>query len=248
MSLGMNLCPAQAAPPGMLPNVSALQQKLRDNATGPSGSARQTAREVKASPVYNVPSDTRQSANWIQRGLARLGEVIGSLLNPKAMPNLNAPTAQIGNGLTVVMWGILVAVVLVGLGLVIRHFRWTKRTKIRAGGLLEEDEPDRSADEWLLRADALEREGRHREAVRCLYLASLARIDEAGVARFIRAETNWEHLRRIEASSKRPSGLDFRSPTQRFDRIWYGHQVEGSRDVAIARQNYEEICQQLAVA
>jgi hypothetical protein len=112
------------------------------------------------------------------------------------------------------------------------------------GGILEDDEPERTADQWLLQAEKLEAEGKYREAVRCLYLACLVRYDDGRVARFRRHETNWEHLYRIEGSSLNP-GLDFRTPTQRFDKVWYGYQVNGPSDVQEFREVYQRLCDQL---
>jgi hypothetical protein len=74
--------------------------------------------------------------------------------------------------------------------------------------------------------------------VRCLYLACLLRLDDAGVARFDRSETNWEHLYRIERSPSKPTGLGFRAPTIAFDRVWYGHNVRGLSDVHEFRMWY----------
>ena len=110
----------------------------------------------------------------------------------------------------------------------------------RKAVLVEEEEAPRSADAWLDEANALIAQGRFREAVRGLYVAGLMRFDEAGVARFDRHQTNWEHLRRIEASPKRPPGTDVRAATGRFDRVWYGHldatAEDARRDARVVRR------------
>ena len=148
------------------------------------------------------------------------------------------------------MWGILILAVIAFLIFAFRKFNWgvaSKLRKKRVGGLLDDDEPDRSADEWLEQADRLAAEGEFRKAVRCLYLACLVRIDEAGVARFIRAETNWEHLHRIEASTKSPESFQFRTITQKFDLIWYGFRTQGQPDVQEFRAFYVELCKILNI-
>ena len=114
--------------------------------------------------------------------------------------------------------------------------------------MLEDDEPERSLDEWLAEADTLQAQGRYREAVRALYLASLLRFDEARVARFQRGQTNWEHLTRIEASPTMPKDLDFRATTRLFDRIWYGRIVRGKEDVDQFRAWYLNITNTLRAA
>ncbi len=107
--------------------------------------------------------------------------------------------------------------------------------------MLDEDEPERTLDEYLELADKLVSEQRFREAVRCLYLACLLRLDEERVIRFHRGQTNWEHLARFESSPKRPPGLDLRSPTQAFDLIWYGMRPTGLEDVEKFRQWYQQV-------
>jgi hypothetical protein len=123
----------------------------------------------------------------------------------------------------------------------LKRFVWSKRLERKAKALLDEDEPERTLDEWLELADRLERQGKYREAVRCLYLACLLKIDEARIARFERSQTNWEHLARIEASPARPSDLEFREPTRAFDNIWYGMRVNGSEDVMRFRAWYRQV-------
>jgi len=114
--------------------------------------------------------------------------------------------------------------------------------------MLEQDEPERTLDEWLDMANKLTADGKYREAVRCLYLACLLRFDEHLVARFDRGQTNWEHLARIRASSRMPIGLDFESPTKRFDTIWYGHRTRGLSDVDQFKDWYGRITEALAGA
>lgn len=230
------------------PSVQALEQRMSQASPDTELKAQATAVQVKQQPLYQAKPDSRQASNWIQRGLTAFGDFLRRLFSSRPPPDVNAPRFEISRALTIIMWVVLAVAVIGGVVIALRHVRWTRRIRAKTIGLMEEDEPDRTADEWLERATALERAGQYREAVRCLYLASLARIDEAGVARFIRSETNWEHLRRIEVSPKRPPALDFRGPTQRFDLVWYGHRVEGSPDVERARRAYEELCQQLGAA
>lgn len=227
--------------------IAAEKQPPSGQVTNPA----QVAKEIKKNPTYYDPG-TGQSSNWLGKSFERIGEMISRLKAPKAdLPNVPKPPAfGIGNLFVYFVWFILGGGVLVFLIWAVRQFSWKlnkKAKKIKAGGLLEEDEPERTADEWLVQADNLELLGRFREAVRCLYLACLVRFDEAGVARFIRSQTNWEHLYRIEASPKRPAGLDFRDATKSFDIIWYGFLTEGAPDVAKFRSIYNNVCDQLSL-
>lgn len=202
--------------------------------------------KILAKPEYRDAGVVR-SRNWFSNALNNLSEAISNFLQnlfrvPEAAPN----AGMVGDAswLVPLVWIILGVAIIAFLIWALTQFNWgvkSKRSK-KVGGLLDEDEPERTADEWLIRADELALQGQHREAVRCLYLACLVRIDEAGVARLIRAETNWEHLRRIEASPKRPADLQFRTPTERFDLIWYGFRTKGQPDVDEFKDYYRNVC------
>lgn len=202
------------------------------------------ARDIKKSPVYQDAGVDEQS-NWLGRALARLKNIRFNLPEPKGG---NVPNFTIGPILIYIVWFLLGAGVLYLLFLAFRHIEWKTKLARKAKAVLEEDEPERTLDEWLAEADALAAKGLYREAVRALYLACLLRFDEHRVARFIRGETNWEHLARIQMSERRPEGLDFRPATQAFDRIWYGKRVRGMEDVEQFRAWYTEITAALAAA
>jgi hypothetical protein len=205
-----------------------------------SGSAKDVAAEIKRSPFYRDNGEKDES-NWLGRALDRLRNLSFKL------PDQKRPTGafpEIGQYVIWFVWFALGVGLIVFVVFAVKRVDWKtlgKRKKSAGGGVLEEDEPDRTLDEWLQLADKLESEGRHREAVRGLYLACLLKIDEARIAKFDRGQTNWEHLERIETSPRLPEGLDFRTPTQAFDRIWYGYQVQGAEDVARFRLWYRAI-------
>ena len=191
--------------------------------------------------MYRDPG-VREQSNWLSGAAERLNNIHPDCDCNQPASNVNAPNVP-----SVGPWLIPAFYVILGLGLVaflvfaLNKFAWSKRLERRAKALLDEDEPERTVDEWLEMADRLERDGKYREAVRCLYLASLLKIDEARIARFERSETNWEHLARIESSSTRPAGLQFREPTKAFDQIWYGMRVNGSEDVMRFRAWYRHV-------
>lgn len=204
--------------------------------------ANRLAREIKQNPLY-AEANQRQGANWLQTALERLRNLFNrDERERRRQPNQMGRSAE---WLLPVIWAVIGAIVIAFAWFALRHVSWKGLKKRRRKAVLEDDEPQRTLDEWLALADQLTAEGKHREAVRALYLACLLKFDEHRVARFLRGETNWEHLRRIRASQRLPAGLDFQSATARFDRIWYGHDVRGLEDVQQFRAQYEEVTRRL---
>ncbi len=199
--------------------------------------------KIKASVLYSDRSV--KSANWWQKALDQFSRWLRNFFRHEDDSASRGGSSQmpsiLGPWVVYLMWSVLAALVCVFAYFVLKHVNLRVTLKRRSKALLEEDEPERTLDEWLERADHWERLGEYREAVRCLYLACLLKFDEARVARFDRGQTNWEHLARIEASPTRPAGLDFRSPTQAFDRIWYGMRVRGKADVDDFRRWYLDV-------
>jgi hypothetical protein len=196
------------------------------------------AKKIKSSTLYR---DTQKdNANWLSGAVARLKNLV-----PK-FPESNGPrlggVPSAGAGLLLpIIWFLLFALVVGFIIYAVRFVTFGKLKKRKGKAMLEDDEPERTLDEWLALADAYQKEGRFREAVRALYLACLLKFDERNIARFLRGQTNWEHLARIEASPKMPAGINFRAATQAFDQVWYGHKVRGAVDVDEFRQWYGEV-------
>ncbi|HEY3780611.1 MAG TPA: DUF4129 domain-containing protein [Fimbriimonadaceae bacterium] len=238
--------------PAEVDSMLALRASVLTEGAPATNNVESQIKSIKSSPLYK-DTGTGNDENWLSKAFSRLfNRHSGEDPRKPDIPEMQAPNLG-GIGLVSKLFiygliGLLIAAVIFFLVLAFRHFKWKKTLKHKASALLEEDEPERSADEWLRLAEGLSLQGRFREAVRCLYLACLLRIDEAKVARFIRSETNWEHLARIQASPKRPPSLDMLSPTKSFDRIWYGHQVRGAADVDQFKIWYEEVVASLRAA
>lgn len=218
---------------GLLEIESRVHNKA--NVNDPVGLAKQ----IKSNPIYRDPG-AQETANWLDGAASKLSK----LKNPMSCDAPETSTREFnpsGDWAKFAVYGLLGAGLLAFLIFAISRFTWAKRLERKAKALLDEDEPERTVDEWLELANRLESENKFREAVRCLYLACLLKIDEARIARFERSQTNWEHLARIESSARRPAELDFRPPTKAFDEIWYGMRVKGAEDVAKFRTWYREI-------
>lgn len=213
-------------------------------AKGKLDDPQKAAEGIRSSPLYH-DAGAQQSSNWIGKAYKRFQDLLDRMNAPKS-PSAQLPNVSpVGSWAVSAIWVVLGAALLFFVYLIFRNVRWRSRKAKKVGGLLDDDEPDRTADEWLQTAHELEFQGRYREAVRCLYLASLARLDEGGVARFLRYQTNWEHYHRIQASPKRPPAIDLLPTTKAFDRIWYGFERCGPEDVAQFRSAYQQVCDEL---
>lgn len=82
------------------------------------------------------------------------------------------------------------------------------------------DALSRSSEAWAREADALAAQGRHREAMRALYLALLARLHGRGAIDYDRTRSNWDYCR--EFRGEEPQRAPFIELTRRFDFGWYG--------------------------
>ncbi len=150
------------------------------------------------------------------------------------------------NFLTPLVWiVVIVGLIIVTVLVVLRmKFGWKFKRKVQ---LISEEEVDLSADEWLRKALQLESNLQYREAVRCLYLASLVRMDENRILRFVHSETNWEHYYRYQGLEHKLEGIDLREITQKFDQVWYGFRVRGTIDVDEFKQFYERLLKSIHV-
>lgn len=224
-----------------------IQARAETASQGNLDNARARAKRILSEPQFRKLED-KGAANWLRRAL-------DSLNSPREEdeqqqePSLSLPTVV---DLSPVFYGLvalLVAAAAVALFFFFRNWRQVKRTlttkKVRRVGLLEEGEEALRADEWLARADELEARGAFREAIRYLYLAVLMRLDDAGIVRFDRYQTNWEHFRRIE-NSDAPKEVRYRFLTQEFDYIWYGDRTAHAQNCAVFRQEYTKLTERLA--
>lgn len=179
--------------------------------------------------------DDRREGNWLQKGLEEFGKRVSDIFrraeqdvpSTSSFPGLSIPPEFI-----MLLWILLGAGVAVALSFLAIHLLRSRGvTRIKRAGLLDEDEPLLSSDEWLTKGDKLIESGEYREAVRCYYLAKLMRLDQHDVLLFDRHETNWEHYRRFTIRPGKAAEFDLRPTTLRFDYIWYGHE-ECTRDEA----------------
>jgi hypothetical protein len=230
--------------------LGALEARERTRDIQPSLDAQGDARKILRDVRYRDPGETKGSS-WLGQAMARFGELVREWLEKLfGGQSVAAPAPGLALGaLEPIVWGLLALALAVATFVVVRNANWgAMRRRKSVGGLLDEGEPDRTADEWLDEADRLEKLGQHREAVRCLYIACLVRLDDARISTFVRTDTNWEHVRRIEGSPSLPAGLDFRRATRLFDRVWYGFLDQTPESAAELRGFYVHLMSTLKAA
>lgn len=222
-----------------------LDEKLKTYAEVPAFSSNPGSQaiivEIKSNEVYESEKKLSGSS-WFEKLMKKLRA-------PEVdSPQVSGPSMEFGwleGIIKFLYWTMVVAAVGAAVYVVYRlPIKWNKiarSKKVTRGGMLEDGEELKSEDEYALAAEALVQEGRYREACRAYYLASLLRIDALRIARFEPAQTNWEHLRRIESSRKRPEGFEFREITKKFDYAWYGYEAKTELDVVPFRRAYSEI-------
>jgi len=179
---------------------------------------------------------------WLTRSLSRIKNLFGTPdIHKPTPPKIDPPDVGfMGAAMRVLLWVALIGGAALLLYLALRNVSFQGRKKRSKGtALVEESEPAYTANEWQQNAlDAIGR-GDYRTAVRCYYLGALVAMDEKRILRFIRWETNWEHLYRYEGGSRRIEGIDLRDLTRKFDRIWYGKVSCSQVDVEPFRAAFE---------
>lgn len=81
--------------------------------------------------------------------------------------------------------------------------------------------------------------GRHREALRALYLATLVALDRRRVIAFDPTRTNWHYLRQMPRGELRAMFAGF---TKLFDYKWYGDERTSQADYERGRELADRIC------
>jgi hypothetical protein len=186
---------------------------------------REVTREVLSRPEFRVPE-----RSLLERVLDWVLEVIGRLL-----------AALGGSGAGGIVGLVLLGLIL--LGVVVLAARFSRgltpspevAAAVPAGRL-------RSAAEWRADAEAQERAGAWREAVRCRYRALVADLAHRGVVEEVPGRTAGEYRREVGRSLPDAAG-DFAGATELFEVAWYGRADTGAREAAHLRDLSDRVLQ-----
>jgi len=211
-----SLVPALPAAAGLVLALAQGRGELRVPVRDPQ-QVREVVREVLSRPEFRPPqrSLTERLFDWVL-------EVIGRLL-----------AALGGSGAGGIVGLILLALVLAGVGVLAARFSrgLTPSPEVAAavpGGRR------RSAAEWRAEAEAHERAGAWREAVRSRYRALVADLAARGLVEEVPGRTAGEYRRQVGRALPE-AATDFAGATELFEVAWYGRPSTGAGDAAHLR-------------
>lgn len=228
--------PGPDAPPssGLIAPAPSPEQLAGD------AQARAQARDILDHDVFRDVEARRRDgvATLISRAFEALIELFVDTDGDSGAGQTSVPSMPLpGPTFFLVLGGLLV--LCVGVFLVLTRRRAQEpQARILAVRESTPDPRDRSPDDWLGEATALAALGRHGEALRALYLATLVALDRRAWIRFEPSLTNWQYLRQLPSGSARD---DFRALTRTFDRMVYGEQAADADDYARSRALAERI-------
>jgi uncharacterized protein DUF4129 len=179
---------------------------------------REAVREVLARPEFRPPDRT-----LLQRAFDWLLEQAGRLL-----AELGASGAGGIVGLAVL------ALALLGIGLLAARFSrgMTPSPEVRAA---VPGAPRRPAADWRAEAEAHERVGAWRPAVRCRYRALVAELAARGLVDEVPGRTAGEYRRELRRNLP-DAAADFAGATELFELAWYGRGETGAREASRVRE------------
>lgn len=182
--------------------------------------ARQRVDAILGHPEF---ATVREESLW-DRMLAHLARWLDKLFNNVAQFGERSP--WIG---PVMEWG-LIGIALVGLVLWAMRVLRRQRLAVRMEAARQIEPWEEAARNWRALAEEQAERGDWRDAVHCLYWASIAVLEGRNLWAANRSRTPREYVRLLEAGSQRWKLL--RQQTQGFEHVWYGLN-------SAARQDYE---------
>ena len=216
------MLPALAPAAGLVLALAQGRGELRVPDRDPQ-QVREVVREVLSRPEFRPShrSLTERLFDWVL-------EVIGRLL-----------AALGGSGAGGIVGLLLLALVLVGVGVLAARFSrgLTPSPEVVAavpGGRR------RAAAEWRAEAEAQERAGAWREAVRSRYRALVADLAARGLVEEVPGRTAGEYRRQVGRALPE-AATDFAGATELFEVAWYGRSSTGARDAAHLRDMADRV-------
>ena len=186
---------------------------------------REVVREVLSRPEFRPPERSlmERLLDWVLEAVGRLLAALG------------------GSGAGGIVGLVLLALVLVGVGILAARF-WRGLTPSPEVAAAVAGGRRRSAAEWRAEAEAQERTGAWREAVRSRYRALVADLAARGLVEEVPGRTAGEYRREVGRALP-AAASDFAGATVLFEVAWYGRADTGPPDAAHLRDLSDRVLQ-----
>ena len=186
---------------------------------------REVVREVLARPEFRPPE-----RSLVERVYDWVLEMIGRLLGAIA-----------GSGAGGIVGLVLLALVLAGVGVLVARFSRGLTPSAEVAAAVPAGRR-RSAADWRADAEAQERAGAWREAVRSRYRALVADLAARGLVEEVPGRTAGEYRREVGRAVP-AAAADFAGATELFEVAWYGRSDTGAGEAAHLRDLSDRVLQ-----
>ena len=186
---------------------------------------REVVREVLARPEFR-PAER----SLVERAYDWVLEMVGRLLGAIA-----------GSGAGGIVGLVLLALVLAGVGVLVARFSRGLTPSAEVAAAVPAGRR-RSAADWRADAEAQERVGAWREAVRSRYRALVADLAARGLVEEVPGRTAGEYRRQVGRAVP-AAAADFAGATELFEVAWYGRADTGAQQAAHLRDLSDRVLQ-----
>jgi hypothetical protein len=176
---------------------------------------------------------TVEQPSWLDRQVAKFWLWWGRLWD--GLGNMGGVGPWLGHLLEWTLFGGAA----VGLLLFVRRNLQRQRLAVALNSQASELAWARESTDWARQAEGCARDGDWRDAVHCLYWATIVMLEGRRAWRHNPARTPREYVRLLKPGSAQQGAL--RGLTQIFERLWYGLRDAGPADYERARSLYESL-------
>jgi len=174
-----------------------------------------------------------QQASWWDRQVAKFWQWVGRGL--EGTGGLGAKFPWLGTALEVMLFGAAG----IGLLMYVQRNLQRQRLAVALNSQTAELAWKRESTDWAAEADGRARDGAWRDAVHCLYWATIVMLEGRRAWRHNPARTPREYVRLLKPGSAQQGAL--RGLTHIFERLWYGLRDARPEDYEKARGLYENL-------
>ena len=171
--------------------------------------------------------------SWLDRLRARIGRWLGLFFGGLGV--LGAAGPWLGRLIEILIFGAALTALIVFISKSLQRQRLAVEFNARTADLAWK----RDSTDWAADAETSARDGNWRDAVHCLYWATIVMLEGRRAWRHNPARTPREYVRLLKPNSPQQRAL--RGLTQIFERLWYGLREAAPADYDRARSLYEDL-------